>query len=130
MLESFVADVNIEETLSTLRYADRAKRIVNQAIVNEDPNAHIIRDLKDEVAQLRAKLAGLNMNNTPNQSFNFDSVQKIDADLVRKLRDQLATAEKLMAEANESWEEKLRRTQAIVAERELVLEELGIQLNR
>ncbi len=30
------ADVNYEESLSTLRYADRAKRIVNKAIVNED----------------------------------------------------------------------------------------------
>jgi kinesin family protein 13 len=29
---------NYEETLSTLRYADRAKRIVNHAVINEDPN--------------------------------------------------------------------------------------------
>ena len=32
---------NYEETLSTLRYADRAKRIVNHAVVNEDPNAKV-----------------------------------------------------------------------------------------
>lgn len=32
---------NYEETLSTLRYADRAKRIENHAIVNEDPNAKV-----------------------------------------------------------------------------------------
>lgn len=32
---------NYEETLSTLRYADRAKRIVNHAVVNEDPNARV-----------------------------------------------------------------------------------------
>ena len=32
---------NFEETLSTLRYADRAKRIVNHAIVNEDPNSRV-----------------------------------------------------------------------------------------
>ena len=30
-----------EETLSTLRYADRAKRIENHAVVNEDPNAKV-----------------------------------------------------------------------------------------
>ena len=30
------ADINYEESLSTLRYADRAKRIVNKAVVNED----------------------------------------------------------------------------------------------
>ena len=33
---------NYEETLSTLRYADRAKRIVNHAVVNEDPNAKVL----------------------------------------------------------------------------------------
>lgn len=47
---------NYEETLSTLRYADRAKRIVNHAIVNEDPNARIIRELRDEVEMLRKML--------------------------------------------------------------------------
>ena len=35
---------NYEETLSTLRYADRAKRIVNHAVVNEDPNAKVLLD--------------------------------------------------------------------------------------
>lgn len=47
---------NYEETLSTLRYADRAKRIVNHAVVNEDPNARIIRDLRDEVDMLKQQL--------------------------------------------------------------------------
>ena len=32
---------NYEDTLSTLRYADRAKRIENHAVVNEDPNATV-----------------------------------------------------------------------------------------
>ncbi|XP_070548826.1 kinesin-like protein KIF13B [Ptychodera flava] len=32
---------NFDETLSTLRYADRAKRIVNHAVINEDPNARV-----------------------------------------------------------------------------------------
>jgi len=35
------ASDNFEETLSTLRYADRAKRIVNHAVVNEDPNSRV-----------------------------------------------------------------------------------------
>ena len=47
---------NYDETLSTLRYADRAKRIVNHAVVNEDPNARIIRDLREEVEMLREQL--------------------------------------------------------------------------
>ena len=35
------ASDNYEESLSTLRYADRAKRIVNHAVVNEDPNSRV-----------------------------------------------------------------------------------------
>lgn len=47
---------NFDETLSTLRYADRAKSIVNHAVVNEDPNARIIRELREEVEKLREQL--------------------------------------------------------------------------
>ena len=47
------ADVNYEETLSTLRYADQAKKIKNKAVVNEDPNAKLVRELKEELEMLR-----------------------------------------------------------------------------
>ncbi|KAI1726974.1 kinesin motor domain-containing protein [Ditylenchus destructor] len=50
------ADVNFDETLSTLRYADRAKQIVCRAKVNEDPNARLIRELKEEVLRLKCIL--------------------------------------------------------------------------
>lgn len=39
------------------RYADRAKQIVCKAVVNEDPNAKLIRELQDEVKRLRELLA-------------------------------------------------------------------------
>ena len=38
------------------RYADRAKRIENHAMVNEDPNARVIRELREEVERLRTEL--------------------------------------------------------------------------
>ena len=47
---------NYEETLSTLRYADRAKRIVNSAVVNEDPNAKTIRELREELDMLKKEV--------------------------------------------------------------------------
>jgi len=53
------ADINYEETLGTLRYADRAKQIKNSAVVNEDPNQKMIRELKEEVERLRALAAGI-----------------------------------------------------------------------
>ena len=45
------------------RYADRAKQIVTKAIVNEDPNAKLIRELKEEVLRLRVllKTEGINI---------------------------------------------------------------------
>ena len=45
------ADYNFDESLSTLRYADRAKRIRNRAVVNEDVTQRIIRELRSEVEQ-------------------------------------------------------------------------------
>mmetsp|Transcript_86459 Transcript_86459/g.241963 ORF Transcript_86459/g.241963 Transcript_86459/m.241963 type:complete len:1156 (+) Transcript_86459:114-3581(+) len=47
------ASSNHEETLSTLRYADRAKRIKNAAVVNENPADKLIRQLREENAKLR-----------------------------------------------------------------------------
>lgn len=40
------ADINYDETLSTLRYADRAKKIKNKAVINENPMDKLIRELK------------------------------------------------------------------------------------
>ena len=40
------ADINYDETLSTLRYADRAKCIKTKAVVNENPVDKLIRELQ------------------------------------------------------------------------------------
>ena len=42
------ASINYEETLSTLRYADRAKKIQNKAVINESPMEKMVRELKEE----------------------------------------------------------------------------------
>lgn len=47
------ASVNYEESLSTLRYADRAKKIMNRAVVNESGQEKIIRELKEENEKLK-----------------------------------------------------------------------------
>lgn len=51
------ADVNYSETLNTLRYASRAKNIVNKPTVNEDNSVKIIRELRAEIAHLKALLS-------------------------------------------------------------------------
>jgi kinesin family member 3B len=51
------ADFNYDETLSTLRYASRAKNIKNRPRVNEDPKDAMLREFQEEIARLRARLA-------------------------------------------------------------------------
>ncbi len=45
-----------EESVSTLRYADRAKKIKNAAVVNENPTDKLIRELKAENERLKKDL--------------------------------------------------------------------------
>ncbi|XP_066435504.1 kinesin-like protein KIF13A isoform X4 [Eleutherodactylus coqui] len=101
---------NYEETLSTLRYADRAKRIVNHAVVNEDPNARVIRELREEVEKLREQLSQAESLKAP------------------ELKEKLEESEKLIRELTITWEEKLRKTEAIAQERQRQLESMGISL--
>lgn len=51
------ADYNFEETLSTLRYANRAKNIKNKPKINEDPKDAMIREFQDEIMRLKNELA-------------------------------------------------------------------------
>ncbi|KAM9317134.1 kinesin-like protein KIF13B [Gastrophryne carolinensis] len=101
---------NYDETLSTLRYADRAKNIVNHAVVNEDPNARIIRELREEVEKLRDQLTQAESMKAP------------------ELSERLHESEKLIQEMTVTWEEKLRKTEEIAQERQKQLESLGISL--
>ena len=50
------ADYNYDETISTLRYANRAKNIKNRAKVNEDPKDALLRQFQKEIEELRKAL--------------------------------------------------------------------------
>jgi len=54
------ADYNYEETLSTLRYASRAKSIKNKPIVNEDPKDALLKQYEDEITKLKNMLEAMN----------------------------------------------------------------------
>lgn len=47
------SDNNFEETLSTLRYANRAKNIKNQPRINEDPKDALLREYQEEIERLK-----------------------------------------------------------------------------
>lgn len=50
------ADSNYVETISTLRYAGRAKSIQNRAHVNEEPKDALLRHFQEEIAELKKQL--------------------------------------------------------------------------
>ena len=54
------ADYNYEETLSTLRYAARAKAIKNKPKVNEDPKDALLKQYEQEIQKLKQMLAEMN----------------------------------------------------------------------
>lgn len=51
------ADYNYDETVGTLRFAQRAKSIKNKPKINEDPKDAMLREFQDEIAKLKALLA-------------------------------------------------------------------------
>uniref|UniRef100_A0A8C2A598 plus-end-directed kinesin ATPase n=1 Tax=Cyprinus carpio TaxID=7962 RepID=A0A8C2A598_CYPCA len=104
------ADINYDETLSTLRYADRAKQIKCNAVINEDPNNRLVRELKDEVTRLKELLRAQGLGDI------LDS------------KSRHSESEKIIAELNETWEEKLRKTESIRMEREALLAEMGVAI--
>ncbi|CAK9801954.1 Kinesin-like protein KIF13A [Anthophora quadrimaculata] len=105
---------NYEETLSTLRYADRAKRIVNYAVINEDPNARIIRELRQEVETLKEMLL--------HATGSILGQQRTD------ITEKLSESERLMKEMSQTWEEKLVETERLQHERQQALEKMGISV--
>ncbi|XP_049318775.1 kinesin-like protein KIF1B isoform X4 [Astyanax mexicanus] len=183
------ADINYDETLSTLRYADRAKQIKCNAVINEDPNAKLVRELKDEVLRLKDLLRAQGLgdildiepmgddypgsgskylkdihnnkhryllaseNQRPGHlstapmgcltaspssgslcsQAGLQSVSSIQERIMstpggEEAIERLKESEKIIAELNETWEEKLRKTEAIRMEREALLAEMGVAI--
>ncbi|XP_042650139.1 kinesin-like protein KIF1B isoform X13 [Tyto alba] len=183
------ADINYDETLSTLRYADRAKQIKCNAVINEDPNAKLVRELKEEVTRLKDLLRAQGLgdiididpmgdeysgsggkylkdfqnnkhryllaseNQRPgnfstasmgsltaspsscslSSQVGLTSVSSIQERIMstpggEEAIERLKESEKIIAELNETWEEKLRKTEAIRMEREALLAEMGVAI--
>ncbi|KAK7126943.1 hypothetical protein R3I94_018200 [Phoxinus phoxinus] len=109
---------NMEESLSTLRYAQQARMIINIAKVNEDTNAKLIRELKAEVENLRAAQM---------------SAQGIQPEKMRLFQQEIATLktklcqqEHEMAEAHRTWKEKLEEAERRKREETKELQRSGV----
>ena len=141
------ADINYDETLSTLRYADRAKQIVCKAVVNEDANGKLIRELKEEIFRLREILRREGFENLPDDSsfisksastYNLansaaafggggggagqssskeSSKRPSISEASEDALERLKENQKIIGQLTETYEMKLKRTQVIMAER-------------
>lgn len=103
------ADFNYDETLSTLRYANRVKSIKTVAKVNEDPNAKMIRELKEEIERLQKELQNKPMS---------------DGELLSELEQ----SRKLYEELQMSYEEKERQTAEYKKLREEIFMDWGLSI--
>uniref|UniRef100_A0A665X078 Kinesin-like protein KIF14 n=1 Tax=Echeneis naucrates TaxID=173247 RepID=A0A665X078_ECHNA len=115
------AGSNVEESLSTLRYAQQARTIINVAKVNEDTSAKLIRELKAEVEKLRAAQMS-------SQGIEPERVRLFQQEITA-LKNKLCQQEREMVEANRSvmaWKEKLEQAEIRKREETKELQKAGV----
>ena len=103
------AEYNTDETISTLRYASRAKNIENQPRINEDPKDAMIREFHDEISRLRAELekyGGADLLNLANQKRDPETGEIIVEKVVHVDNSQKMKA---MEEALEKEKDEIRK---------------------
>jgi len=92
------ADNNYEESLSTLRYANRAKNIKNKPKINEDPKDAMIREYLNEIISLKAMLdrrtpsVGLPESTTTRLGSTAEAVESVHDDQIKSLAIELEVA--------------------------------------
>ena len=115
------ADVNYDETLGTLRYADRAKKIKNNVVKMENPQDKMIRMLKEENERLLAMLGGKALpmpvggaeGGGADGGVNTEEMKaKLLAENEAKLAAAMKESERQMAEMKRQWEERLQAVEA------------------
>ncbi|TNJ27479.1 Kinesin-3 [Giardia muris] len=109
------ADVNYDETLSTLRYADRAKHIKNNVSKNETAQERYIKELEDRVKELEKMLKN---------GLQHPQASAEEADIRAKIDEY----ERLLQVTNSNYEKQLEQSARIQKDLEKRLVEMGIEL--
>jgi len=97
------ASINYEETLSTLRYADRAKKIQNKAVVNESEHDKMVRLLKEENGSLKKMIEDL-QKKLMGEEGEMDSKEQ---EAYNELKEQYEANQLAMNDMQKTFEEKL-----------------------
>ena len=116
------AFINFEETLSTLRYADRAKKIQNKAIINESEQDKMVRLLKEENLDLKKMIEDLQKK----IGLGGGIIGEEDTAAFLELKEQYEANSNMMAEMQKSFEEKLAEAKKLEKEQTLLGERVDI----
>lgn len=124
------ADINYDETLSTLRYADRAKQIKTSAKVNEDPTEKLIRELKEEndklMEMLKKAQAGESVKISADDDDDDGEKEGLSEEEMAELRKQIeeeikasmAQTEQETQDMNKSWDDRVAENKKDIKDKE------------
>ncbi|XP_041350719.1 kinesin-like protein KIF28P [Gigantopelta aegis] len=104
------ADMNYDETLSTLRYADRAKKIQNKAVINESPTERLIRELKEENARLLKMIQGSQGIKSLAEGEDRELAERMLEENKKRMLEMEKTWEQRLEEARMEWEKEFRNS--------------------
>mmetsp|Transcript_47391 Transcript_47391/g.122601 ORF Transcript_47391/g.122601 Transcript_47391/m.122601 type:complete len:1100 (-) Transcript_47391:1232-4531(-) len=109
------AHINYDETLSTLRYADRAKQIKNAAVVNENPTDKLIRELREENEKLKKLMEGKVIPAGGEAGGpSPEEVEKLKVEYERQQEEN----KRMMEELEKSWQQKLEDAKKLQEQQE------------
>ncbi|KPA84571.1 putative OSM3-like kinesin [Leptomonas pyrrhocoris] len=121
------SDKNLSETISTLRFALRAKQIENKPLKNMDPKDARIQDLLDQIEELRKRLGNVDLNVEDDLRQKIEELEIENSDLrsggVRnnvELEEQCRTLQAQIEEKEKEVAERQHELQREMERRELV----------
>ncbi|GAB6025282.1 Kinesin-like protein kif3b [Chamberlinius hualienensis] len=127
------ASYNYEETLTTLRYSNRAKNIKNKPKINEDPKDTLLREFQQEIAKLKAQLVAKGGNQRVarrrKESVEMNGTAEDEEDPEEEeeeeVEDEVDNAEYLKQQFEKEREAIINNQNLISEEKEKVLKELN-----
>ena len=131
------ADYNFDETMSTLRYANRAKNIKNKPKINEDPKDAMLREYQEEIQRLKAQLMGMGGNEgggmvtIDGQEININNIKGGVSEEYLKELQQKADLEKeeIKRRAEQEMKELMERQDATEGDKRALKEKLEKDLS-
>ncbi|XP_043553485.1 kinesin-like protein KIF28P isoform X8 [Chiloscyllium plagiosum] len=118
------ADIYYDETMSTLRFAERAKNVQNRAVINESLTEQLLMDLKEDNTGLRARIADLEKAGDVHID-EQEVLKKLIVDNERQLKDMQKSWQQKLEEARREWEQQY----SCIIKEEQMMAELPYFLN-